>query len=146
MSFRVAFPAAITSDEIVTSGWPSACEVTDQTPGGTSANEYTPSLPDTVARMPPPSARTAVTVAWATGPLPESVTTPTIAPNSVLGAPTAGVEETAACAAADASPAAGSRSTPAYEVAHTSHVSAAGIAILLETMTLLSRCCAGPER
>src|SRR5580658_397995 len=59
---------------------PSTCRVTDHLPGGRSANEYTPSLPDSVARMAPSPALTAVTVACSTGSLAESVTIPTMVP------------------------------------------------------------------
>jgi hypothetical protein len=69
--------------------------VTAQVPGGKSANEYTPSLPEMVERMPLPSTRLAVTVACATGNLAALVTIPTIVP---------GAEESAAWTAGSANP------------------------------------------
>src|ERR1035438_3237276 len=59
-------------------------EVPDHAPGARWANEYTPSLPDTVARMPLPSALAAVMVAPARGSLAVLLTTPTMAPNVIL--------------------------------------------------------------
>jgi hypothetical protein len=62
-----------------TSGKPSTVVVNDHEPDGTSAKEYTPSLFEIVERIPPP-ARTAVTVAPATGCFAASATMPTIVP------------------------------------------------------------------
>jgi hypothetical protein len=79
-SRRVALFATTCSAGTLTSGVPSTCTVSDQTPEGRSAKEYTPSLPDTVDLIPPP-ARMAVTVAPPTGALVAFVTTPTIVPS-----------------------------------------------------------------
>src|SRR6185437_3402434 len=62
-SARVALPVTTISDGAVTLGAPALCTLTVQVPGGRSAKEYTPSLPESVARIAPPSVRVAVTVA-----------------------------------------------------------------------------------
>src|ERR1700683_642218 len=85
-SRRVALFAMTCSAGTFTSGVPSTCTVSDQTPEGRSAKEYPPSLPDTVDLILPP-ARTAVTVAPPTGAFVAFVTTPTIVPSddAVIG-------------------------------------------------------------
>ena len=94
-SFLLALPAITSSAGATTSGTPSTWDVMTQEPGGTSAKEYTPSLPDIVARMPPPFDLTAVTVAPATGSLAEFVTMPTIAPSATVAAGSEGSAPTA---------------------------------------------------
>src|SRR5258705_543754 len=55
-SCRVALLASTSSAGSATCWYPVASKVRDQAPGGRSENEYTPSLPETVARMASPSA------------------------------------------------------------------------------------------
>jgi len=80
MSCRVALPGTTWSAGTAASGNPGISTVKDQVPGARSAKEYIPSLPETTARIPPPSVRMAVTVARATGTFAEFVTSPTMVP------------------------------------------------------------------